>query len=117
MALQPETGKAVWTWESNRGMPPLRGISTWPGDAHHSPHLMFATGSGYLVALNVKTGTLVPGFGNEGAMDLKVSVARPSLAPSTYQSTHLMSTGRGPGPGDARNRAGTVYHSECTEEK
>jgi quinoprotein glucose dehydrogenase len=76
VALQPETGKVLWTWQSSLGMPPLRGISYWPGDKQHPPQLMFATGRGYLVALNVKTGKLVPGFGNEGAVDLKAGVSQ-----------------------------------------
>jgi len=76
VALQPETGKVLWTWESNLGMPPLRGISYWPGDKQHDPQIMFATGRGFLVALNVKTGKLVPGFGNEGAVDLKAGVTK-----------------------------------------
>jgi len=71
VALQPETGKVLWKWKSTLGMPPLRGISYWPGDSQHPPQIMFATARGYLVALNAKTGKLSPGFGNEGAVDLK----------------------------------------------
>ena len=74
VALEPETGKQLWVWESNIGAPPFRGVSYWPGDRQHPPEILFATAGGFLVALNASTGKPVPGFGNEGRVNLKAGV-------------------------------------------
>ena len=73
VALEPETGKEIWEYEIHvdLGRPALRGLSYWSGDAQSPPTLFFGTGRGYLVALNAKTGKPVPGFADEGVLNLK----------------------------------------------
>jgi len=70
-ALEPETGKPIWTYDVKDGMPAERGLEYWAGDAQSPPELFFGTSSGKLIALNAKTGNPVPGFGNEGVVDMK----------------------------------------------
>ncbi|HWE50095.1 MAG TPA: pyrroloquinoline quinone-dependent dehydrogenase [Bryobacteraceae bacterium] len=75
VALEPETGKEIWKYELGRTGAPLRGVTWWPGDASHPSQIMAGTSDGKLIALNAKTGKLVPGFGNEGVVNLRPGVA------------------------------------------
>jgi quinoprotein glucose dehydrogenase len=70
-ALDPETGKPIWTYEVKDGAPAERGLEYWTGDSQSPPELFFGTSTGKLIALNATTGKPVPGFGNEGVVDMK----------------------------------------------
>jgi quinoprotein glucose dehydrogenase len=71
VALEPETGKSIWTYEVKDGAPAERGLEYWAGDAQAPPELFFGTSTGKLIALNARTGKPVPGFGSEGVVDMK----------------------------------------------
>jgi len=76
VALEPETGKEIWKYElGNRTGAPLRGVTYWAGDKDSPAQIMAGTSDGKLLAINAKTGKLVPGFGNEGVVDLRPGVA------------------------------------------
>jgi len=75
VALEPETGKEIWKYELGRTGAPLRGVTYWGGDKDSPAQIMAGTSDGKLLAINAKTGKLVPGFGNEGAVDLRRGVA------------------------------------------
>jgi quinoprotein glucose dehydrogenase len=70
LALQPETGKEVWRYEAKAPVS-KRGVSYWPGDKDTPPRII-ATSDLNMIALNPKTGRLVPGFGNEGVVRMTV---------------------------------------------
>ncbi len=74
VALEPETGKEIWKYELGNVGAPLRGVSYWAGDQDHPASILAGTNDGKLIELNAKTGKLVPGFGNEGAVNLKQGV-------------------------------------------
>jgi glucose dehydrogenase len=74
LALDAYTGKKIWEFEAQYSASP-RGISYWPGDGQYPPTVVFGASGGRLVALNAKTGKLIPGFGNEGVVDLRPGVA------------------------------------------
>jgi quinoprotein glucose dehydrogenase len=74
VALEPETGKEIWTYTLGNVGAPLRGVSYWAGDQVHPASILAGTNDGKLIELNAKTGKLVPGFGNEGAVNLKQGV-------------------------------------------
>ena len=75
VALQPETGKEIWSYEIPSGAnASTRGVEYWPGDAQSPASIFFGTTNGRLLALNAKTGKPVPGFGNEGSVDMKVGI-------------------------------------------
>ncbi|MDH4124479.1 MAG: PQQ-binding-like beta-propeller repeat protein [Gammaproteobacteria bacterium] len=73
-ALKPETGELVWKFESPYNIHG-RGIAYWPGDQETAPRIIFATAGGYIMAVDVTTGALAPGFGRDGVIDAYVGVA------------------------------------------
>jgi quinoprotein glucose dehydrogenase len=86
-ALDAATGKVIWFLDPRsyaNGYPPLygfahRGVAYW-ADAKVNPkdeRILVATVDGYLLALEARTGKLVPGFGSGGRMDLTLGLARP----------------------------------------
>jgi glucose dehydrogenase len=74
VALEPETGKKIWEYESQH-TPGMRGIAYWPGDRQSPPRIIFGSADGWLISLNAKTGQPVPGFGDEGLVNLRPGVA------------------------------------------
>jgi glucose dehydrogenase len=75
VALEPETGKEIWKYDLGKVAAPLRGVTYWPGDKESPPQILAGTSDGRLLAINARTGKLVPGFGKEGAVDLRAGVA------------------------------------------
>jgi quinoprotein glucose dehydrogenase len=71
VALEPETAKEMWVYEVKDGAPATRGLEFWAGDKQTPAQVFFGTSSGKLIALNARTGKPVPGFGNEGVVDMK----------------------------------------------
>src|SRR5262245_3496856 len=43
-ALEPETGKEVWSYEVKNGEPTRRGVSFWAGEASIPPRVFFTAG-------------------------------------------------------------------------
>ncbi len=74
VALEPETGKELWSTAIGGGPFATRGLEYWAGDKQSPPQLFFGTEDGRLIAVNAKTGKLVPGFGNEGVVDMKADM-------------------------------------------
>ena len=74
LAMEPESGKKIWEYESAH-TPAMRGIAYWPGNSDLPPQIIFGTLDGWLISLNAKTGKPVPGFGREGMVNLKEGVA------------------------------------------
>jgi quinoprotein glucose dehydrogenase len=76
VALDPETGKEIWKYDLGKSAgAPLRGVTYWPGDTKAPPQILAGISDGRLIALNARTGKLVPGFGREGTVDLRAGVA------------------------------------------
>ena len=83
VALEPETGKEIWTYTlTGAGNPSNRGVSYWPGDQNNPPRIIFTAGR-RMIALNAKTGKVDPGFGKEGEVDLVVPYNSP---PTIYKN-------------------------------
>ena len=74
VALDPETGKEIWKFDLGKAAAPLRGVTYWAGDKGAPAQIFAGTSDGRLLALNAKTGKPVPGFGNEGSVDLRAGV-------------------------------------------
>jgi quinoprotein glucose dehydrogenase len=70
-ALRPETGTEIWSYDVGPAAASPRGVSYWPGDRQNPPRILFTAGRN-LVALDVATGKLDPGFGKEGIVDMVV---------------------------------------------
>jgi quinoprotein glucose dehydrogenase len=74
VALEPETGKEIWKYDLGKVAAPLRGVTYWGGDKQAPAEILAGTSDGRLLAINAKTGQLVPGFGVEGVVDLRAGV-------------------------------------------
>ncbi len=75
VALQADTGREIWKYDLGSAGAPLRGVTFWPGDARNPPQIFVGTSDGRLIALNALIGKPVPGFGNEGELNLRTGVA------------------------------------------
>ncbi len=73
-AMEPETGKKIWEYESEY-TPSGRGIAYWPGDAALPAQIVVATMNGWLFTLDAKIGKLTTSFGDNGRVNLKTGVA------------------------------------------
>jgi quinoprotein glucose dehydrogenase len=72
VALDAVSGKEVWSYTVSGGArPSTRGVAYWPGDKQSPPRIIFTAGRN-LIALNAKTGTIDPGFGKEGMVDMVI---------------------------------------------
>jgi len=103
VALEPETGKEIWSYEPASGTPSRRGVAYWPGDANNPPRVLSTVGK-KMIALNANTGKIDPGFGKEGEVDLGIPYNSP---PTVYKN--LLFVGANVGeiqvagePGDTR---------------
>ena len=74
VAIQPEDGKELWSFEMPEGLASFRGVGYWPGDKNNPPRIIF-TGLKKMYGLNAKTGRIDPGFGKEGTVNLDVTYA------------------------------------------
>jgi glucose dehydrogenase len=84
VAVEPETGKRIWTFDHQHAARTSRGIAYWPGNRNAPPTIFFGTEDGFLIAVNAKTGKLVPGFAREGELDLKPGMKAPELDNAPY---------------------------------
>ena len=81
IALDSSTGAELWKFEPKPGLQgPLkphahRGVAYWRGDGKTPPRILCGTSDGRLIALNARTGKPVPGFGDEGELNLRAGVA------------------------------------------
>ena len=102
VALQPETGKELWSYPVIGGPPSRRGVAYWPGDRTNPPRIIFTAGR-RLIGLNANTGKIDPGFGKEGEVDMTVTY---SSVPTIFKNVVMV--GANPGgqptgpPGDGR---------------
>ena len=86
VALEPETGREIWVHELDEGIASFRGVSYWAGDTNHGPRIFF-TSLRKLIALDAATGRLVPGFGDNGVLQLEVAY---SGTPMIYHNTIII---------------------------
>jgi quinoprotein glucose dehydrogenase len=82
VALEPETGKEIWSYQRKTGLVSARGVAYWPGDGKMAPRIIFTSGH-KLVALSAKTGELDPGFGDGGEITMDVPFAE---VPTIYKN-------------------------------
>jgi glucose dehydrogenase len=94
VALEPETGKEIWSYELKEGQASFRGVSYWPGDKNTPPRIFFTTAR-KLVAVSAVTGEASTSFGNNGELELKIPY---DGAPAIYKNVILMGSNfYGPG--------------------
>lgn len=73
IALDARTGKEKWVFDVDGPRHQNRGVTWWEGE--NEDRILFTRGS-FLYALNAETGRLVPGFGEDGRVDLRRGLDR-----------------------------------------
>ena len=83
IALDAKTGELIWTHSLREGKRAAvaprqlsgRGVAYWT-DGRGDDRVLYVTTGYRLVALNAKTGAMIPSFGTSGIVDLKVGVVK-----------------------------------------
>jgi glucose dehydrogenase len=78
-ALDPVSGKQNWKFETSGST--RRGVSYWPGDASSAARVIVSSQS-RLLALDAKTGRMIPEFGQGGFVEMEAQMQSP---PSIYK--------------------------------
>jgi glucose dehydrogenase len=102
IALEADTGKAIWQYQLPNGQASRRGVSYWPGEGSDPARILFMAGQ-RLIALNAATGDLSSGFGKDGVVDTVVPY---NSAPTIFKNVVIIGANVnevpiGP-PGDTR---------------
>ncbi len=114
VALDPTTGKEVWTFQVPNGGPSTRGAEYFAGDAKTPPQIVFGTNDGRLFSLHAKTGEPNEAFGVKGIVNLNTPEILQGLPgnnglgspPTMYR--HLIITGGRTQENPPRGPAGDV---------
>jgi quinoprotein glucose dehydrogenase len=111
VALEPETGKELWRFETPVRGRSVRAVSYWPGDVETSPRLLYGAGEN-LIALDPKTGKPIESFGVDGVLNVHPGNPRGSgggfsisSPPAIYKNLAILGGSLGEGavvgpPGD-----------------
>ncbi len=70
VALDPVTGKELWSHPLPSGNPSTRGLEYWAGDAKTPAQVVFGSSDGKLYSLDAKTGKSNAAFGDNGVVNL-----------------------------------------------
>ena len=81
IALDAATGALKWSFDPNQGRRVVnkmrnRGVTFWADPAGAASKRIFFVSRQYLYALDAETGQLIPGFGDEGRIDLRRDLGR-----------------------------------------
>ena len=114
-ALDATTGVEKWKFQLPNGdLPAKRGLSYWPGADGVPPSLFFGATQGGLYSIKASDGSLNPGFGVNGVLNLKTpdvmltGMDQPySLLSSPTIYKNLVIIGAGTGEGAGGSNAGT----------
>jgi glucose dehydrogenase len=103
LALDADTGKLVWEYKLPTGGTSARGVAFWPGEGTAAPRIIFTAGP-RLMAVNAITGEASAGFGQDGAVDIKVGW---NGVPLIYKNVIMLGAtvgeiSQGGDPGDSR---------------
>ena len=93
LALNAETGKEIWRYQSKVQVN-KRGVAYWPGDPNVPARVLVTAGT-KMLALNAQNGQLVPGFGNEGSVEMTVPYEG---VPTIYRDIILVGASVGENP-------------------
>jgi len=70
VAIDPTTGKELWSFHLPTSSPSTRGVEYWAGDSQITPQIVFGASDGKLYSLDAKTGKPNMGFGDNGIVNL-----------------------------------------------
>ncbi len=69
-AVDPVTGKEIWSYQLPSGNPSTRGLEIWRGDGTTPAQVVFGSSDGKLYSLDARTGKPNPAFGDNGIVNL-----------------------------------------------
>lgn len=103
LALEADTGKLVWEYKLPTGSTSARGVAFWPGESATPARIIFTAGR-RLMAVNAVTGEASAGFGENGAVDIKIGW---NGVPLIYKNVVMLGASvgevsQGGDPGDSR---------------
>src|ERR1700730_17626875 len=93
LAIQSDTGKALWQYRITGAAPSRRGVAYAPGEDGHPPRIVFTAGR-RLIQLNANTGMPGAGFGTDGEVDMVVPY---NSVPLVYQDVLVVGANSPPG--------------------
>ena len=70
VAVDPTTGKEIWSFHLPSSGPSTRGVEYWAGDGQTPPQIVFGSSDGKLYSLDAKTGKPNNAFGDNGVVNL-----------------------------------------------
>src|SRR5678815_2588391 len=94
VALESETGKEIWSYSVTGGAPSRRGVAYWPGQGAALPPRILFTSGRRLIALDAKTGAIVPAFGANGEVDMGIPY---NSVPGIYRNVVVVGANTPPG--------------------
>jgi quinoprotein glucose dehydrogenase len=110
VALDPLTGKQLWSHPADQNIVSQRGITYWHSKDGSDRRLIFGEGS-YLTEINARTGVTINTFGDDGRVNMRVGTPRPLGGPSAtpgriFENLIIVGSqtgeGYGSAPGDVR---------------
>lgn len=114
VALEPETGREIWRFETPVRGRSVRAVAYWPGDAEASPRLLYGAND-KLWALNPATGHPIESFGVKGVADVNpgspvvATAARGGAPASDSEEGGRGRGGRGGGLGFSISSPPAIY--------
>jgi quinoprotein glucose dehydrogenase len=103
VALEPETGRELWRYETAVRGRSVRAIAYWPGDDDTSPRLIYGAND-KLIELDPLSGKPIESFGTKGVLDVHPGQPAAVPAPSTVSAND--SDEGAPRGGAGRGRGG-----------
>ena len=70
VAVDPTTGKELWSFHLPTSSPSTRGVEYWAGDSQTAPQIVFGASDGNLYSLDAKTGKPNNAFGDNGIVNM-----------------------------------------------
>jgi quinoprotein glucose dehydrogenase len=104
VALEPETGRELWRFETPVRGRSVRAIAYWPGDDDTAPRLVYGAND-KLVELDPITGHVIESFGNKGVLDAHPGTPASAANAARGAASDSDEGGRGGGRG-GRGREG-----------
>jgi quinoprotein glucose dehydrogenase len=98
VALEPETGKEIWRFETPVRGRSVRAVAYWPGDADASARLLYGAGD-KLWALDPSNGKPIESFGNKGVADVHPGTPAAATTAARGAASDSDEGGRGGGRG------------------
>ncbi len=93
VALRADSGKELWRFALERGVPSRSGLAFWPGSSTEPARVFFTAGR-RLIALDAASGKRVPSFGMAGEIEMPAPYAS---GPTVFEELLIVGSNTAPG--------------------